>query len=49
MKITYLVLGPFMTNTYIIHDENTMDAVIIDPSFTPENIIRTVAQLKVNV
>jgi len=49
MKITYLVLGPFMTNTYIIYDENTMDAVIIDPSFTPENIIRTVAQLKVNV
>lgn len=31
MKITYLVLGPFMTNTYIIYDENTMDAVIIDP------------------
>lgn len=26
-----------------------MDAVIIDPSFTPENIIRAVAQLKVNV
>ena len=49
MKITYLVLGPFMTNTYIIYDENTMDAVIIDPSFTPENIIRAVAQLKVNV
>ena len=46
MKITYLVLGPFMTNTYIIYDENTMDAVIIDPSFTPENIIRAVAQLK---
>ena len=34
MKITYLVLGPFMTNTYIIYDENTMDAVIIDPYYS---------------
>lgn len=49
MKITYLVLGPFMTNTYIIYDERTMNAVVIDPSFTPENIIYAVDRLKVNV
>ena len=49
MKITYLVLGPFLTNTYIIYDEETMKAVIIDPSFTPENIIHAVEKLKVRV
>lgn len=29
MKITYLVLGPFMTNTYIVYNEDTMEAIIL--------------------
>lgn len=47
MKITYLVLGPFMTNTYIAWDEETKHAVVIDPSFTPENIWRAIIKLGV--
>ena len=49
MKITYLVLGPFMTNTYIVYNEDTMEAIIIDPSFTPENIIHAIEKLKLRV
>ena len=49
MKITYLVLGSFMTNTYIVYNEDTMEAIIIDPSFTPENIIHAIEKLKLRV
>lgn len=45
MKISYLVLGPFMTNTYIVWDEKTMNAVIIDPSFSPEHIWQAVMKI----
>lgn len=45
MKITYLVLGPFMTNTYIVWNEDGMDGIIIDPSFTPEHIWQAVLKI----
>lgn len=45
MKISYLVLGPFMTNTYLAWDEETMDGIIIDPSFTPEHIWQAVLKI----
>ncbi len=49
MKITYMVLGPFQTNTYIAWDEETMNAVVIDPSFTPEHIEEAIRKLGVSV
>lgn len=49
MKITYMVLGPFQTNTYIAWDEATMNAVVIDPSFTPEHIEEAIQKLGVVV
>ena len=49
MKITYMVLGPFQTNTYIAWDEKTQNAIIIDPSFTPEYIEKAVTELGVSV
>lgn len=39
MKIMYMVLGPFMTNTYIIYNEKTMEGIVVDPSFTPDRYI----------
>ncbi len=42
MKIKYTVLGPFMTNTYIVYDENTKEGLVVDPSFTPENYIKAI-------
>ena len=32
MKIMYMVLGPFMTNTYILYNEETMEGLVVDPS-----------------
>lgn len=45
MKISYLVLGPYMTNTYLVWDEKTMNGLIIDPSFTPEHIWQAVLKI----
>lgn len=45
MKISYLVLGPFMTNTYLAWNEDGMDGIIIDPSFTPEHIWQAVLKI----
>lgn len=49
MKISYLVLGPFMTNTYIVWDEATKKALVIDPSFSPEYIIEALLKLDVKL
>lgn len=49
VKIDYLILGPYVTNTYIVHDPNTHEGVIIDPSFDPDSIIHAIDKLKVNV
>ena len=42
MKIKYTVLGPFMTNTYIVYNEKTMEGLVVDPSFTPEHYIHAI-------
>lgn len=39
MKIEYMTLGPFATNTYIVYDEKTSHGVVIDPSFSPDKYI----------
>ncbi len=49
MKISYMVLGPYQTNTYIVWDEETKNAIVIDPSFTPENIQKAILELGVCV
>lgn len=49
MKIFYLVLGPFMTNTYVAYDEKTMNAILIDPSFQPEEIEKAMDKMKVHL
>jgi len=42
LKIMYMVLGPFMTNTYIVYNEKTMEGLVVDPSFTPDHYIRAI-------
>lgn len=49
MKISYMVLGPFMTNTYIVWDEETKNGLVIDPSFTPEHIRTALLKFGVDV
>lgn len=49
MKIMYMVLGPFMTNTYILYDEGTMEGIVVDPSFSPEQYIRVLQEKKIRL
>ncbi|MEG0508088.1 MAG: MBL fold metallo-hydrolase [Eubacterium sp.] len=42
MKIVKLVVGPMASNCFIAWDENTKDAVIIDPGFEDDRIMETV-------
>ncbi|MEG0376920.1 MAG: MBL fold metallo-hydrolase [Eubacterium sp.] len=42
MKIVKLVVGPMASNCYIVWDEDTKDAVIIDPGFDDHRIMETV-------
>lgn len=49
MKIMYLVLGPFMTNTYILYNEKTLDGIVVDPSFTPERYIDVIRKNKIQL
>jgi hydroxyacylglutathione hydrolase len=41
MKILTLTLGPVQTNTYIVADPETKEAIVIDPSWDGANIAKT--------
>ena len=47
MKIEYMTLGPFATNTYIVYDEKTLHGVVIDPSFSPDKYISELNDKKI--
>lgn len=49
MKIMYMVLGPFMTNTYILYNEATMEGLVVDPSFSPEQYIKAIKEKKIHL
>ena len=49
MKIMYMVLGPFMTNTYILYNEETMDGLVVDPSFSPQHYIKAIEEKKIHL
>lgn len=41
MRIVHLVLGPIMTNCYIVYDDATRDAMVIDPAWDFPQIDRS--------
>ncbi|MFX1572691.1 MAG: MBL fold metallo-hydrolase [Promethearchaeota archaeon] len=47
MILKHLVLGFFITNTYIFGSSETKEVVVIDPGSEPEKIIKTIEQLDV--
>ena len=49
MKVFYLTLGPFMTNTYVVYDEVTKNGILIDPSFSPERIAQAISKYGVKI
>ncbi|MFX1377168.1 MAG: MBL fold metallo-hydrolase [Promethearchaeota archaeon] len=46
MILKHLVVGMFITNTYIFGSSKTKEVVIIDPGSEPERIIKTVEELE---
>ena len=44
MKIDTLLVGPLQTNCYILGDENTKQAIVVDPGFEAENILGLLRQ-----
>lgn len=44
MRINKLVVGPVTTNCYIVSNENTKEAIIIDPGAEPDRIMRKVEE-----
>ncbi|MCR5153638.1 MAG: MBL fold metallo-hydrolase [Lachnospiraceae bacterium] len=42
MKVLQFTLGPVSTNTYIVYDEESKEAVIIDPADSPEVLRRAI-------
>lgn len=44
LKIISLTLGPVQTNTYLVADSETNEAIVIDPSWDGEVIAKTAAE-----
>ena len=42
VNIHTLVLGPLQTNCYIVHEENAASCVVVDPAYSPEQILELV-------
>lgn len=49
MKIKALVVGPIMENCYVLYDEQTLDAIIVDPGDDADKIIQLVNKLDLKV
>ncbi|RXZ84049.1 MBL fold metallo-hydrolase [Paenibacillaceae bacterium] len=44
MNIEKFVLGPIQTNAYLLHNENTKQAVIIDPGMNPGKLLARIKE-----
>lgn len=49
MKIESFCLGLFMTNAYLVYDDNKRQAVVIDPGQSPTQLIARLQELRLDV
>ncbi len=49
LTIKKMIMGPMQNNVYLLMDEDSSDAVIIDPSFEPKQQFAVIQQLKLNL
>ncbi len=49
MILKMLVVGPFMSNCYVMGSEKTKEGMIIDPGASPEGILKTVEDLGLDI
>ena len=48
LKVHTLTLGAYQTNTYIIHNSDSQECVIIDPGYEPDTILARLSSLGLN-
>ena len=49
LKVQSFVLGPIMTNAYLIWDEETRHGVVVDPGAEPEQLISSIKDEQLTV
>ena len=49
MQMTTLTLGLYETNCYILYDEATRNAVLLDPGYEPETILAKLQELELTL
>jgi glyoxylase-like metal-dependent hydrolase (beta-lactamase superfamily II) len=49
MRIHTFARGPFQTNTYLIEDETTGEALLVDPTMDSEDVADEIAERKLHV
>lgn len=49
LEIIHHIAGPLQNNCYIVFDKETLDSVIIDPGFGPENLINDIKNNGLNL
>jgi glyoxylase-like metal-dependent hydrolase (beta-lactamase superfamily II) len=49
MKIEHIVVGPLQSNCYIVYDENSLEAMVIDPGGEPEKILNVIEDIKLKI
>jgi hydroxyacylglutathione hydrolase len=49
MKIETFVLGPVLTNAYLVYDEEKKKGIVIDPGMGPASLVKRIAELELKV
>jgi glyoxylase-like metal-dependent hydrolase (beta-lactamase superfamily II) len=49
MKIETIIVGPLQVNCYVIYDEKTLEAIIVDPGDEPEKILKFIRHTGISV
>ncbi|MEW6110421.1 MAG: MBL fold metallo-hydrolase [Nitrospirota bacterium] len=49
MKIENIMVGPLQSNCYIIYDEKSLEAIVVDPGDEPEKIISVIEDKKLKI
>ena len=49
MRMHTFTLGPFMTNTYVVEDETTAQAMLVDPTIASESVYEALAERRLTL
>ncbi len=49
MKIEHIIVGPIQSNCYIVYDEKSLDAMVVDPGDEPAKILKIIKENSLKV